>query len=160
MKPRNRKDQNPETKLEIILSKTVRNGDCLEWTGNYFINKKTRLKTYPYIYFQGKVWRGNRLALFLATGELPKDLYALHKCDNKKCINPDHLAWGTHQQNMREAEDRGLSRNAKTTHCPIGHPYRGKNVRINRGVRYCRSCAWYRSRGLERQSEVKYDIET
>jgi hypothetical protein len=32
---------------------------------------------------------------------------ALHTCDNKMCVNPDHLYAGDHSQNMRDAYARG-----------------------------------------------------
>ena len=40
----------------------------------------------------------------LAHGEPPKDKpYALHNCkNNKKCINPNHLRWGTQLENTHE----------------------------------------------------------
>lgn len=35
---------------------------------------------------------------------------ALHKCDVKGCVNPQHLYVGTHQQNMTDAKERHLMR--------------------------------------------------
>lgn len=34
-------------------------------------------------------------------------LYATHSCDNRLCINPDHIRPGTQKDNMREAIERG-----------------------------------------------------
>jgi hypothetical protein len=37
------------------------------------------------------------------------DLYALHKCDVKVCVNPDHLYFGTQNQNILDVIARGRS---------------------------------------------------
>jgi hypothetical protein len=38
--------------------------------------------------------------------ELAKGEFALHKCDNPKCNNPDHLYVGTQKENVRDMMDR------------------------------------------------------
>lgn len=146
------KTLSPKEKLKSILDKTVKNGSCMEWTGNYFLRKKGKqyLPSYPYIYHSGKVWRGNRLVLFLHSGKLEKDLFSLHKCDNTKCVNPEHLYWGDSFDNVRDSYVRGRARNLKVTHCPHGHKYSGQNLRIDKwGGRHCRSCAAYRNRKMK-----------
>lgn len=38
----------------------------------------------------------------------PKDgMEAAHSCGNKQCVNPDHLSWKTHQENMDDAKNHG-----------------------------------------------------
>ena len=49
----------------------------------------------------------HRAAWSLLVGDIPEDLWVLHKCDNRKCINPDHLYLGTHQDNMDDVVERG-----------------------------------------------------
>lgn len=35
------------------------------------------------------------------------DLHAMHSCDNRSCINPHHLEWGTSKTNVNDALARG-----------------------------------------------------
>lgn len=37
---------------------------------------------------------------------MPKDRYALHSCDNPRCVNPSHLRWGTAADNTNDAVTR------------------------------------------------------
>lgn len=34
-------------------------------------------------------------------------MFVLHKCDNKQCVNPEHLELGDSFKNMRDAKNRG-----------------------------------------------------
>ena len=38
---------------------------------------------------------------------IPDGLHILHHCDNKRCVNPDHLYAGTKADNGRDASERG-----------------------------------------------------
>lgn len=121
-----------------LLSKTTRNGNCLE--GKVYSTR------YPYIRVGRKQCRANRLILRLWEQNDGGGLYALHTCDNTKCINPAHLYWGTQSQNNLDSSERKRHINAKKTHCKSGHPFSVENTwivpsGINKGKRVCKICS-------------------
>ena len=38
--------------------------------------------------------------------DIPKGLWVLHKCDNRRCVNPNHLSLGTSGMNQRDRFER------------------------------------------------------
>ena len=52
----------------------------------------------------------HRIAWEEANGPIPAGLWVLHKCNNRQCINPEHLALGTAKDN---SADLAASGNAK-----------------------------------------------
>lgn len=52
-------------------------------------------------------WVSHRIAWVLEFGDVPKGLYILHKCDNRKCVNPFHLFLGTYRDNILDAMEKG-----------------------------------------------------
>lgn len=63
---------------------------------------------YGVVKFRGRYVVATQVALVLSGRPKPsKKLHALHACDNPPCVNPDHLDWGTHSENMRQSVDRG-----------------------------------------------------
>ncbi len=66
---------------------------------------------YGVVGFRRKFWRAHRLALVLYLGRpLNKNELACHKCDNRKCCNPNHLFVGSPADNMHDMIKKGRKR--------------------------------------------------
>jgi hypothetical protein len=109
--------------------------ECWEWTANlnehgygrFMLNKIVRL--------------AHRVSFTLVAGEIPNDMQCCHRCDNPKCVNPEHLFLGTHTENMRDCSKKNRNWNLKKTHCCKGHAFTSENTYINtHGNRSCREC--------------------
>ena len=138
--------------LEERFWEKVRKGPgCWEWTG---ANTGAKSGGYGLFFFEGEIHRASRISLMLAGSPVPKNLCALHKCDNPPCVRPDHLFIGTRSENLKDAYRKGRAhdggqaeRNRMKTHCPQGHPYDEENTYTSReGVRACRACGRIRDR--------------
>lgn len=54
-----------------------------------------------------RVLQTHRAAYLVRHGLIPEGLWVLHRCDNRPCINVDHLYLGTVTQNVRDMFERG-----------------------------------------------------
>lgn len=74
---------------------------CLEWNGSL------TSKGYGVFSCRGYPVKAHRMAYELSVdGRISKGDSVLHKCNNRKCVNPSHLYLGDHEDNMR---DRSVS---------------------------------------------------
>jgi hypothetical protein len=60
-------------------------------------------------------FRAHRVAWELARGAIPEGLCILHACDNRACVNVDHLFLGTHLDNMADRSRKERQANRKLT---------------------------------------------
>lgn len=48
----------------------------------------------------------HRCSYEMYKGPIPKGLWVLHSCDNRLCVNPNHLRVGTGRDNARDRAER------------------------------------------------------
>jgi len=89
--------------------------DVRKENGCWFFKSSTS-GPYSKIWWDKKWWSAHRASYEVFVGKIPHKMMVLHKCDNPKCINPDHLFIGTQKDNMKDKYRKGRSCSGEKNH--------------------------------------------
>ncbi len=82
---------------------TANPNKCWNWISTI----RDKKKPYGKFEIKGQTFSAHRLAYFSHNKIDPKELHALHTCDNPKCCNPAHIFLGTNADNVADKVSKG-----------------------------------------------------
>lgn len=123
---------------ERFWNRVNKTSGCWEWCGTIrpdgygILQKASKVNSF---------YRAHRLSWALHNGDLPDNLHVCHKCDNPRCVNPDHLFLGTDADNQKDKWQKGRG-SPPPIMCGSANPYAKLTEKDVKKMRELRKKGW------------------
>jgi hypothetical protein len=148
---------NPQTQ-HYFWRRVVKTDSCWNWSGpvdqcGYGLGK-VFIKTNNWI-----TKRAHIISVLMVGRSIAKGLQCDHLCNNKGCVNPDHIKITTPRENSGRVNCAWVV-NARKTKCSYGHELSDENIykikrrRSSTIERLCKQCQKRRSDKYRKQNDI------